>query len=31
MSTPMLDLCFLIVGGGFLALCWSFVKACDRL
>jgi hypothetical protein len=31
MKRPMLDLCFLLVGAGFLALCWSFVEACDRL
>jgi len=27
----MLDVAFLLVGIGFLVLCWSFVEACDRL
>jgi hypothetical protein len=28
---PMADLAFLAVGAGFLALCWLFVRACERL
>jgi len=27
----MADLAFLAVGAGFLALCWLFVRACERL
>jgi len=27
----MADLGFLVVGVGFLALCWLFVKACELL
>jgi len=27
----MLDVAFVGVGAGFLALCWLFVKACERL
>jgi len=27
----MLDVAYVGVGVGFLALCWLFVKACERL
>jgi hypothetical protein len=31
MRCHMLDVAYAVVGAGFLALCWLFVKACERL
>jgi len=27
----MLDLFYVVVGCGFLLICWAFTKACDKL